>query len=138
MANFAKIGLNNIVIGLVHVDTRDILDENCVEQEQLGVDLLKRITGHETWIQYSFNTRGGKHYSNNTIEDSKTPFRLNAPSIGWSYNADVDGFIQPKPLDYPSWILNLSTGLWEAPIPMPTDGRKYGWNEQTISWELKK
>lgn len=134
MANFAKIGLNNTVIGLVHLDNRDILDKDCIEHEHLGVELLKRLTGHDTWLQYSFNTRGGKHYINNQVEDSKTPFRLNAPSLGWTYDSELDGFIQPRPKNYLSWILNKNTGLWEPPVPRPNDGLNYGWDEAAINW----
>ena len=35
---------------------------------------------------------------------------------------------------YPSWIWNVETGAWEAPVPMPTDGKRYVWDEDTTSW----
>lgn len=35
----------------------------------------------------------------------------------------------------PSWILNNTTWLWEAPTPMPTDGKIYMWNEDIINWK---
>ena len=50
--------------------------------------------------------------------------------IGYSYDPDEDIFITPQP--YPSWIRVGS--FWEAPIPMPTDGR-YLWNEENQSWD---
>jgi hypothetical protein len=37
---------------------------------------------------------------------------------------------------YPSWILNTSTYLWEAPVPYPNDGKEYYWDEATQSWVL--
>jgi hypothetical protein len=143
MAHFAKIGLNNIVIGTCFLDNRDILDVNCVEQEYIGIEILKRTTGHDTWLQYSINTRGGKHYISEgevgpPVEDNKLPFRKNAPSIGWIYRDDIDGFIPPKPEQYPSWILNIETGLWEAPVPRPDDGKSYGWKEEEKRWELSE
>ena len=33
-----------------------------------------------------------------------------------------------------SWILDENTCIWEAPIPYPTDGKKYEWNEETLTW----
>jgi hypothetical protein len=40
----------------------------------------------------------------------------------------------PKP--YSSWTLDESTCLWEAPVPYPTDGFTYTWNEADTDWEL--
>jgi len=37
---------------------------------------------------------------------------------------------------YASWTLNQETAEWEAPVPYPTDGERYLWNEETISWDL--
>lgn len=35
---------------------------------------------------------------------------------------------------YPSWLFNEVTLLWSAPVPMPTDGKQYTWDEATTSW----
>lgn len=35
---------------------------------------------------------------------------------------------------YPSWTLNTDIGLWEAPTPMPNDGKEYVWDEMTKLW----
>jgi hypothetical protein len=43
-------------------------------------------------------------------------------------------FISPQP--FASWILNETTGQWEAPIPRPDDENLYVWNEETQSWDL--
>jgi hypothetical protein len=43
-----------------------------------------------------------------------------------------DAFIPPKP--YPSWLLNEDTCLWVTPIPMPTEGGPFTWNEETQAW----
>ena len=39
MAHFAKIGTDNIVTNVIVVNNEDILDENNVEQEALGIAL---------------------------------------------------------------------------------------------------
>ena len=35
---------------------------------------------------------------------------------------------------YVSWIFNETTCAFEPPIPMPTDGKMYLWDEATTSW----
>jgi hypothetical protein len=78
------------------------------------------------WVQTSYNTRGGEH----TL--GGTPLRKNYAGIGYDYNRQLDAFIPPKP--YASWILDEETCLWNAPVAMPTDDKRYAWDEATTSW----
>jgi hypothetical protein len=59
--------------------------------------------------------------------------RKNYAGIGFTYDENLDAFIPPKP--FASWILNEVTCQWKAPVPMPTDGNRYAWDEATLSWE---
>ena len=87
------------------------------------------------WIQTSYNTRGGVHYAPNSSDpDGGEALRKNYAGIGFTYDRDRDAFIPPRP--FASWTLNDSTCLWEAPVPYPTDGQNYIWNEDTTSWDL--
>ena len=87
------------------------------------------------WIQTSYNTRGGVHYSPETGEpDDGVALRKNYAGIGFTYDAAKDAFIPPQP--YASWTLNEETCLWEAPVAMPDDGQMYVWNEETTSWDV--
>jgi len=54
--------------------------------------------------------------------------------IGDTYDTANHVFITPKP--YPSWILNTTTFIWEAPVAKPAAvaGSFYLWNEKTKSW----
>ena len=79
------------------------------------------------WVQTSYNTYGGQHLLGGT------PLRKNFASIGFTYDRNKDAFIPPKL--FPSWLLNETTCLWEAPIPMPNDGLEYEWNEAGQLWE---
>ena len=79
------------------------------------------------WIQTSYNTRGGVHVNGGT------PLRKNYAGIGYTYDAARDAFYAPQP--YPSWTLNDTSCLWEAPTARPTDGQRYEWNEETTSWD---
>jgi hypothetical protein len=116
MAHFAKIGLNNIVTEVLVVANRETMDSNGVEHESIGVEFLKTLTGHETWIQTSYNGNIRKNYA----------------GIGYTYDSQRDAFIPPKP--YPSWIMSEETCLWAAPVAMPDDGKIYLWNEDVQNW----
>lgn len=78
------------------------------------------------WIQTSYNTRGGAHLNGGT------PLRKNYAGIGYTYDKVRDAFIPPKP--YPSWNLNEQTCLWDSPVPYPTDGKQYIWDETQQKW----
>jgi len=78
------------------------------------------------WIQTSYNTRGGEH----TL--GGTPLRKNYAGIGYTYDRTRDAFIPPKP--YASWVLDEDTCLWNSPVAMPTDDKRYAWDEATTSW----
>jgi len=80
----------------------------------------------EGWVQTSYNTSGGIH------AHGGTPLRKNYAGIGYTYDRVRDAFIPPKP--YPSWVLNETTCLWDSPVPMPTDGKVYSWDESQGNW----
>ena len=53
--------------------------------------------------------------------------------VGPNYTHDESlGFIPPKLYD--SWVLDEDTLTWQAPVPMPLDGKDYGWDEQAGAW----
>jgi hypothetical protein len=130
MASFAKIE-NNIVTTVESVVNEVLKDSNGIEQEAIGVQFLKNLYNepNAVWKQTSYNTIGGVHSLGGT------PLRKNHAGIGYTYDEDRDAFIPQKP--YNSWILNESTCNWDAPIPIPTDGQRYSWNEETQSWTLQ-
>jgi len=83
----------------------------------------------------SYNTRGGVYYMPNTNEpdpDQSKAYRKNYAGLGYTYDATRDAFIPPQP--FPSWVLNEQSCLWDAPVPYPTDGKRYSWDEATLSW----
>lgn len=126
MAHFAKLDENNIVV-YVTVG-RD--EDNGKEDE------LTARCG-DVYKQTSYNTRGGIHYNPETNEpsaDQSKAFRKNYAGIGYTYDAGRDAFIPPKP--FASWVLNETTCLWDAPVPMPADKDTvtYIWDEDTTSW----
>jgi hypothetical protein len=89
------------------------------------------------WIQTSYNTRGGVHYSPDTNEpstDQSKSLRKNYAGIGYTYDTTKDAFIPPQPFN--SWTLNEDTCLWNSPVPYPSDGKMYKWNEEIVNWEV--
>jgi len=122
MAHFAKV-VNGVV-------------EKVIVAEQSFIDNFIDSTPGE-WIKTSYNTYGGVHYQPNSptpSDDQSQALRYNFAGAGYLYNAEADAFYEPQP--FPSWTLNTSTYLWEAPVEYPTDGQKYDWNEEIQNWEL--
>ena len=133
MAYFAKIDNNNIVVDVVAVHNNELLvDGN--ESEQQGIDFLNTTykVDNINWKQTSYNTHAGVH------SEGGTPLRKNYGGIGFTYDADRDAFISPKP--YNSWILDETTCIWNSPVAMPEDAsatKRYNWNEENLNWEVE-
>jgi hypothetical protein len=94
----------------------------------------------DVYKQTSYNTRGGVHYQadGTPSADQSKAFRKNYAGLGYTYDAERNAFIPPKP--FASWVLNEDTCLWDAPVAMPADAgtgeppKRYTWDEETISW----
>jgi len=110
-------------------------DNNVVTQVIVGKDENELIEGktpeiwygefmNQTCLRTSRNTYGNRHTQNGIS------FRKNYACIGFTW--DGTGFAAPQP--FPSWTLNSDSYLWEAPTPMPDDGKNYLWDESTLSW----
>lgn len=102
--------------------------QDVISAEQSFIDSLPG-----TWIQTSYNTRGGIHYGADGKPDGGIALRANFAGVGYTYDSVNDVFYAPQP--YPSWKISAPTWLWEAPVPYPSDGR-YIWDEATLSWVL--
>ena len=121
MSHFARVNIQMIV-------TQVIVAEQ---------DFIDTLPDSGSWVQTSYNTRGGKHYDPETgLEDDGTPLRKNFASIGFKYDVDRDAFIPPRP--FASWIMDEDTCLWDSPIDRPTLSEEdiaakkyYIWDEDT-------
>ena len=114
MASFVKLE-NGIVVQGTVVNNVELLDENDVESEAKGIAFCSNLLGG-TWKQTSYNARIRKNYA----------------GIGYTYDETLDAFIPPKP--FASWLLDTDKAQWKAPVDMPTDDKRYTWNEATTSW----
>lgn len=115
MAHFCELDSNNVVLRVVVVDTKDNSTADGVEKESIGQAFCERLFGGR-WVQTSYNNKIRKRYA----------------GIGYTYNESLDAFIAPQP--FPSWTLDNATADWVAPVPYPTDGKSYYWDEEDQSW----
>tara|TARA_B100001939_G_C16753350_1_gene534987 strand:+ start:290 stop:685 length:396 start_codon:yes stop_codon:yes gene_type:complete len=121
MAHFVELNSANEVLRVIVINNHEIVDDNGVEQESIGVQLCNNLLGG-TWKQTSYNSR----------------IRGNYAFEGFTYFVDQDLFMPPKP--YNSWLMNTADATWQAPSPMPTDGqsfspsRIYDWDEDNQTW----
>ncbi|CAB4178226.1 hypothetical protein UFOVP1462_48 [uncultured Caudovirales phage] len=108
MAHFAEIDSDNIV-------TRVLVVAN--EQEHRGQEFLADELGlGGTWVQTSYNAN----------------FRKNYAGVGYHYDPTNDWFHAPQP--FASWTLD-GDAKWQPPVPYPTDGVMYAWDEETTDWK---
>ena len=114
MSHFAKVE-NGLVTQVI-----------VAEQDVINTGMFGDPT---SWIKTSYNTYAGEH----TL--GGTPLRKNYAGIGYTYDIDRDAFYAPQP--YPSWVLDDTTCLWQAPVaqPDPVEGFFYSWDEETTSWK---
>lgn len=104
-----------------------VVNNRVVEVISAEQDFINILPDAQNYIQTSYNTYKGQHLNGGT------PLRYNYAGINYSYDAVRDAFIPPKP--YPSWVLNEAECWWYAPVPYPTDGGVYQWNETTQTWD---
>lgn len=109
MSHWAELDTQNIVTRVLVGDNNDPAGDEGYQW------LINNLGGR--WVKTSYNAA----------------FRKNYAGIGFTYDEERDAFIPPQP--FPSWIMNDDTCQWEAPIPRPSDGELYAWNEETNSWD---
>ena len=108
MAHYAFLDADNIVLQvIVGKDETDLSED----WEQFYGDFCG-----QTCKRTSYNGKVRKNYA----------------GIGYAYDAVRDAFIAPQP--FASWVLNEQTCQWEAPVPMPADGKIYAWDEDAKAW----
>jgi len=76
-------------------------------------DFIAALPDKARFFQTSYNTRGGVHYDPHTGEpsaDQSKAMRFNYAGIAYSYDAQRNAFIPPKPAD--DAVLDEATCLW--------------------------
>ena len=98
MAHFAKLEANGKVIQVLTLNNSDMLNADGVEDEAVGQQYLETHNNWpaQMWIQTSYNTRGGKHYDNQSGElsaDQSKALRGNYAGIGYEWDEDNNIFV---------------------------------------------
>ena len=115
MAHYARLNADNVVIFVTPLSDEVSLTDG-VDDEAKSVAYLESLFGtDDTWLRTSYNHNIRGHYT----------------GVGETYDPVNDIFVSP-PSEYPSWVLNTTTGLYEAPVP---EIKGYDWNEDTGAWE---
>ena len=99
MAHFARVHITGKI-------------DRVIVAEQSFIDTLPDSV---FWVQTSYNTRGGVHYDNATGQpsaDQGKALRKNYAGIGYTYDAQRDAFIPPKPTA--DAVLDEATCLWQV------------------------
>ena len=125
MSHFAYVP--NIADGIGTVEHVLVIEQDVIDSGLFGTP--------SAFYQTSYNTRGGVHYDPTTgepSEDQSKALRANYAGIGYTYNQVNNVFYAPQP--YPSWTISAPTWQWQAPVPYPSTGGLYFWDEATQSW----
>jgi hypothetical protein len=109
MSHWAELDDNNVVIRVLVCDNND---PNGDEGYQWLVD-----TFGGRWVKTSYNNN----------------IRVRYAGLGYSYNEQIDAFVPPKP--HNSWVFDDAVANWVAPIPCPSDNKRYIWNEELTRWD---
>ena len=126
MAHYAFLDETNIVVEIITgKDETELIDGLNPEQWYENFRGLK-------CVRTSFNTRYGRHFDNDGVQDDGVPFRGNYAAIGFIYDPIRDVFYAQQP--FASWTLNETNWQWEPPVAYPDDLKLYRWDEETLSW----
>lgn len=116
MAHFAQIDENNIVLQVIVVNNNTINNLQFPESEPIGIEFCRSLYGQDTnWLQTSYNST----------------FRKRFAASGYTYNAQGDAFVKPKPSLFDYFVLD-SNYEWVPPVPMPDDNWVFGWGKFEI------
>jgi hypothetical protein len=112
MAHYAFLNENNIVTEVIVGIDEDQLIDGLSPEEWYGNFRGQRC------LRTSYNGNIRKNYA----------------GIGYTYDESRDAFIPPKMFE--SWVFNEETCGWNSPIPCPSDGHLYLWDEEILNWKI--
>lgn len=128
ITHYAQLNNENTVINVEIVDVSNTLDTDGNPSETVGIEYLQSQYGSDTiWVE--------------TFWDGSS--RCRYAGIGMTYSSEYNVFMNKKPEQYPSWVLNQENYVYEPPVSEPelteeqeNAGHLYVWNESTVSWDF--
>ena len=115
MATFAQV-TGGVVTWVIVVADADCSNGVLPEADITGSEFIQSLGLSGVWMLTDINDLQRKNYA----------------GIGYTYDTERDAFIAPKP--FTSWVLDEATCRWTAPVPMPSEGGPWAWDEDTESW----
>jgi hypothetical protein len=121
MAHYAFIDSNNVVVKVI----------TGIDETVTQLDGNVEVGGSsEAWEQFYESQEW--HIG---LTCKRTSFNGNIrgkyAGIGYTYDADADVFVAPKPFN--SWTLDENHD-WQPPTPKPIDDKLYAWFELNQQW----
>lgn len=114
MAHYAEISPDGIVLQVLVIDNAQEARDG---EGGVGRWLKAHVNSTNEWLKTSYNGNIRKKYA----------------GIGDTYDSQNNKFISPQP--FPSWTLS-NQDEWQPPTAIPNDGKRYVWDEATLSWQL--
>lgn len=118
MAHFAQLDENYVVTRVLVIADHDCMDDEGNEDELVGKRFCQRLFGGGNFVQTSYNGNIRKRFA----------------GVGYEYNRDLDAFIPPK--THESFVFDEERCEYVPPVPYPTDGKVYVWDEPSVDWVL--
>jgi hypothetical protein len=125
MAHYAFINSDNMVVQVITGVDEDVIQ---IDSDGTQVGGTSEAWEHFYAAQPQFAGLVCKRTSYNGN------IRANYAGVGYKYDSTFDVFIAPQP--HPSWKLNYTTYLWEAPVAKPDsiEGFRWAWSEYNKEW----
>ena len=119
MAHFVRLDKNNVVIETIVVDNSVITDKNGQENEQLGIQWLKKFKGGQgTWRKTSYSGKERDKFA----------------GVGYTYDIVNNVYIPPKPFDSFVWDKTISDWTPPKALPKNLNSEEYMWDEFSETW----
>lgn len=127
MQHFAEIDNENLVLRVIVIDDKNCSDEQGNISEEIGAAFCNKITDSIPV------TRTSKWVLTFTSNDNVLN-RKNFAGKGDYFDEVRNAFYPLKPFD--NWIFDEVKCTWVPPVPYPTDGLVYSWNQEENMWVL--
>jgi hypothetical protein len=121
MAHFAKLDENNVIVDVLVVNNSDVDNLPFPESESVGIAYLNSFLPPATYAQTSYNGN----------------FRVRFAGVGMAFYPNCTatpygGFGNTQ--EYPDFIFDEAVCMWIPPVPYPTDGGIYLWDDALHEW----
>lgn len=119
MAHFAILDSTNTVVDVIKIGNDDVNNLDYPESEPVGIEFLNSIMP-ESYLTERYSDFTGPFYFKQTSYNNN--FRRTYCGQGYTYRADLDRFVPPKP--FPSWIYDSTNNKWDPPIANPFESEE--------------